>query len=169
MQRLTGDTTMIQSATRATSSRANSVAASITATDVALFIIRVTLGVIFFAHGAQKAFGWWGGHGLEATVDFFASTGIPPVLAYAAIFTELLGGLALIVGVLSRLAGVGLAIVMLVAMIRVHLPHGFFLGEGGGGIEFTLALFAMALGVAIAGPGKLALADLEGRLLARKS
>lgn len=148
----------------ATAARAESRAVS--ATDWALFVLRLALGVIFFAHGAQKVFGWFGGQGLAGTVSGFGQMGIPAPLAYLAAFTELLGGLGMIFGVLSRLSGLGLAITMVVAALKVHLPNGFFLnGPGGPGFEYNLALFAMAVAVLLAGPGRLAVADWEARFL----
>lgn len=152
----------------ATVARAESRA--ISATDWALFVLRLALGVIFFAHGAQKVFGWFGGHGLAGTVSGFGQMGIPAPLAYLAAFTELLGGLGMIFGVLSRLSGLGLAIIMVVAALKVHLPNGFFLnGPSGSGFEYNLALFAMALAVLLAGPGRLAVADWEARFLRKNA
>jgi putative oxidoreductase len=132
-----------------------------------LAVIRIVLGVIFLAHGGQKVLGVWGGQGLEATVAGMAKGGIPAIGAYAAAFTEFLGGIGLIVGVLSRFWGVGLAITMLVAMIKVHGPNGFFLQASG--YEYNLALLAMSVAIVIGGPGKLALNDFEGRFLGAKS
>jgi putative oxidoreductase len=134
------------------------------AVDVGLVVLRLALGIIFIAHGAQKLFGWFGGQGLEATVTGFGSMGIPTALSYVAAFTEFFGGIAVIIGLLSRLASLGLAINMLVAMALVHAKNGFFMNSpGGAGIEFTLALFAMALTILIAGPGRIAISDAESR------
>ncbi len=95
-----------------------------------LLIVRVVLGVIFFAHGAQKVFGWFGGHGLKGTVGYFQqSLKIPPALGVLASLTECFGGLAVLVGFLSRPAALGLAVVMLVAVAKVHWPNGFFLND----------------------------------------
>lgn len=135
-----------------------------TATDWGLLLLRLALGVIFFAHGSQKVLGWFGGHGLAATVQGMTSGGIPAPFAYLAAFTEFLGGLAVLSGLLSRLASVGLAIVMLVAMLKVHLSGGFFLPTG---FEYTVALLGMALCLIFAGPGRFALADIEPRWLHR--
>ena len=134
------------------------------AVDVGLFVLRLALGIIFIAHGGQKLFGWFGGRGLEATVTGFTGMGIPAPLAYLGAFTEFFGGIAVIIGLLSRLASLGLAIIMLTAMALVHAKNGFFMNSpGGAGIEFTLALFAMALTVLIAGPGRIAISDAESR------
>ena len=123
-------------------------------------VVRVGLGVVFFAHGAQKVFGWFGGAGLRATVAGFARMGIPAPAATAAALVELLGGLAMLVGLLVRPAAVGLIVVMLVAIAKVHAPHGFFLNFAGTpgkghGFEFNFALIAMALSILIGGAGVL--------------
>ncbi len=127
-----------------------------------IFIIRLALGVIFFAHGAQKVLGWFGGYGLKPTANHFASMGMPLALAYAVCFIEFLSGLGLIVGLLARLCGLGVAAIMIGAMITVHGQHGFFLNAElkpgkGHGIEFALALLAMGLAILIAGAGALSL------------
>ncbi len=129
-----------------------------TGSSVGLLIVRVVLGVIFFAHGAQKVLGWYGGHGLKGTVGYFASMGMPVPLAYLACFIEFLSGIGLIVGFLARLCGLGVAAIMIGAMATVHWQHGFFLNAElkpgkGHGIEFTLALLAMALAVILEGAG----------------
>ena len=136
------------------------------AIDVSLLIVRLALGIIFVAHGAQKVFGWFGGPGLEATVTGFTGMGIPAALAYVAAFTEFLGGIAVIIGLLSRVAALGLTVTMGVAIAMVHGKNGFFLANQG--FEYNLALIAMALAVFIAGPGRIALSDWEGRFFRRK-
>jgi len=125
-------------------------------------VVRVALGTVFFAHGAQKTFGWFGGHGLSATIGGFRQMNIPPAATALAAFTECFGGLALIVGLLARPAAVGLIAVMLVAIAKVHGRNGFFLNFAmtpgkGHGYEFNLALAAMALSVLIGGAGALSI------------
>lgn len=128
-----------------------------------LFIVRVVLGVIFFAHGAQKVFGWFGGPGLRGVIGYFKqSLGIPAPLTVLAAFVELLGGLAMVFGILVRPAAVGLILVMLVAIAKVHWPNGFFINWGlqpgkGHGYEMNLALIAMALAVLVGGAGILSI------------
>ena len=128
-----------------------------------LFIVRVVLGVIFFAHGAQKVFGWFGGPGLRGVIGYFKqSLGIPAPLTVLAALTEFLGGVAMIVGFLVRPAAVGLIIVMVVAIAQVHWRNGFFLNwalEPGKahGYEMNLALIAMALAVLVGGAGILSI------------
>ena len=130
---------------------------------LALLLIRAALGIIFVAHGAQKIFGLWGGPGLMATLNSFERfMGIPPWLTYIAAATELFGGLAVLVGLLTRLASCGLGVVMLVAIFQAHWQHGFFINwdlvrGSGHGIEFDVALLAMAIGLVLCGPGKLSL------------
>jgi putative oxidoreductase len=134
--------------------------------DVALLVLRLALGTIMFAHGAQKMLGWYGGPGPEGFVGFMGQMGIPAALAWLAILVEFVGGIAVILGVLARLAALGFAVNMLVAMAMVHWKNGFFMGgERGSGIEFTFMLFAAALAIAIAGPGRYAVApNLETRM-----
>ncbi len=123
-----------------------------------LLVTRLGLGVIFFAHGAQKVFGWFGGGGLKATIAGFRQLNIPPAATVLAAFVECFGGLAVIVGFLTRPAAIGLIVIMLVAVSKVHVRHGFFLNwfltpGKGHGFEFNLALIAMALAVLIGGGG----------------
>jgi putative oxidoreductase len=128
-----------------------------------LLIVRVVLGVIFFAHGAQKVFGWFGGPGLRGTIDYFKqSLGIPPAATVLAALIECLGGLAMIVGFLVRPTAVGLIVVMLVAIAKVHWAHGFFLNWSlepgkGHGFEMNLALIGMALALLVGGAGVLSI------------
>lgn len=121
-------------------------------------IVRLMLGIVFFAHGAQKVFGWFGGPGLAQTVAGFRRMSIPPAATVIAALVECFGGLAMIVGFLARPAALGLIVVMLVAITKVHARNGFFinwsLAQGKGhGYEFNLALIAMALSILIGGGG----------------
>lgn len=128
-----------------------------------LFILRIVLGVTFFAHGSQKLFGWFGGYGLEATLGFFSNGGIPVVLGIAAIAAEFLGGLGLIFGLLTRISALGIMIVMLVAIFKVHLVNGFFAPSG---VEFPLALFTIALAIFLVGPDKY---TIDNKLFSQES
>jgi putative oxidoreductase len=130
--------------------------------DWVVTIVRVVLGVVFFAHGAQMALGWFGGAGLQSTVRVFREQlRMPAPLAMLAIAAEFLGGLGLIVGVLSRIAAFGIAGVMSVALLVVHRKFGFFmnwLGEKQGhGIEYHILVLALALVVIIKGAGAFSL------------
>ena len=117
--------------------------------------LRIPVGVIFAAHGAQKLFGWFGGYGLEGTGQFFGSIGLSPgtVMALLAGAAEFFGGLALIVGLLARPAAASLAFTMLVAIFAVHFSKGFFMDTGG--YEYALALFAASLSLMFSGAGRL--------------
>lgn len=124
-----------------------------------LLVVRLGLGVIFFAHGSQKVLGWFGGHGLGGTIKMFQGMGVPRAAATIAAFIEFLGGCAMLVGLLARPAALGIIILMLAAIAKVHAKHGFFLNMGvpgkGPGFEFNFALIAMALAVLIGGAGAL--------------
>lgn len=124
-----------------------------------LLVVRLALGVVFFAHGAQKVFGWFGGNGMRATIDAFRQyLAIPPGATVLASLIECFGGLALIAGFLARPAALGLIAVMLVAIAKVHWRNGFFINfqntpNRGHGYEFNFLLAAAALAVLIGGAG----------------
>jgi putative oxidoreductase len=125
-------------------------------------VVRLALGVVFFAHGGQKVLGWFGGHGLRATINGFKAMGVPAPAAAAAAFIEFLGGLAMLTGFLARPAALGLIVVMLVAIAKVHGRNGFFINFSGTpgkghGYEFNFVLIAMALSILIGGAGVLSI------------
>jgi putative oxidoreductase len=126
-----------------------------------LFALRVPVGIIFMAHGAQKLFGWFGGYGLEGTGGFFATLGLEPgfLLAFLAGSAEFFGGVALVLGFLVRPAAAILAFTMLVAIFAVHFKGGLFLSNNG--FEYALALFAVSVALLFNGGGKV---SLDGRL-----
>src|SRR5207247_10906831 len=93
----------------------------------AITVVRVVVGVSFFAHGAQKVLGWFGGYGLKGTTGYLTSIGLPRPIAYLVCFFEFLGGLGLIFGYLTRLAALAVLIVMIGAIAKVHRRHGFIL------------------------------------------
>jgi putative oxidoreductase len=123
-------------------------------------VLRLALGAVFIAHGAQKLFGIWGGGGLEGTAAGFAQTGLQPsyFLAILAGVAEFGGGLLLVIGALTVPSAIVLTLTMLVAMWKVHLANGFFLnwtitpGQGHG-IEYNLALIGGLVCLALTGPG----------------
>lgn len=117
--------------------------------------IRVVVGITFMAHGAQKLFGWFGGYGLEATGQWMASVGLEPglLMAFLAASAEFFGGLFLVIGLLVRPSAVVLAFTMLVAMVVVHLEHGFFMSNNG--YEYALVLLAVSVAMAVRGAGSL--------------
>ncbi len=126
------------------------------ATDngTAALALRVPVGIIFAAHGAQKLFGLFGGYGLEGTGQFFSSMGLNPgyLMALLAGSAEFFGGLALVFGLLVRPAAAALAFTMLIAIFSVHISKGLFLDKGG--YEYALALFAASLSLLFSGAGR---------------
>lgn len=134
----------------------NTATRRILATDQSwgLLALRIPVGIIFMAHGAQKLFGWFGGYGLEGTGGFFATLGLEPgyFLALLAGSAEYFGGLALVLGFLVRPAAAALAITMLVAIFAVHFEGGLFMANNG--YEFALALLAASVALLFNGGGK---------------
>lgn len=124
-------------------------------TSWALTIVRLTLGSLFFLHGAQKVFGWFGGPGLTNFVAWTVSMGVPVWLGYAAAYAEFIGGCLLFLGFAARLGALLTIPVMIGAVVVVHWPHGYF-GQNGG-FEYPLNLIFFALAIFVGGPGKLAL------------
>lgn len=119
--------------------------------------LRISAGIIFVAHGAQKLFGSFGGYGLEGTGQWMASIGLEPgyLMALAAGSAEFFGGIALILGLLTRPAAFVLAITMVVAIVSVHLQNGLFLSNNG--YEFGLALLGISVALVFSGGGKFSL------------
>jgi len=117
------------------------------AVDLSLLIVRVTSGVIFAAHGAQKLFGVFGGKGLAATVE---QMGAP--LGYLVTIGEFFGGLGLVVGFLTRFSAASLIVIMVGAIATVHGKNGFFLSNGG--YEYNLALIGLLAPTLLCGPGR---------------
>ena len=137
----------------------------------AITIVRIVLGVVIFAHGAQKMLGWFGGYGFSGTMGFFTKTlGVPAPFAFLAICAEFFGGLGLILGLLSRLAALGIGVNMLVAIAMVHRQFGLFANwsgtQKGEGYEFHLLVLAIVLAIIVQGAGALSLDRAIHRLLA---
>jgi putative oxidoreductase len=127
--------------------------------DVVSLLLRLFLGVVFFPHGMQKLFGWFGGYGFSGTLGFFTGTmGIPMVFAVLAILAEGLGSLGLLTGLLTRVAAFGITVSMTVAVLMVHLQNGFFMNwdgkQPGEGFEFHLLAIAIGIALIIRGGGK---------------
>jgi putative oxidoreductase len=122
-------------------------------------VLRVPLGLILAAHGAQKLFGWFGGYGLEGTGKWMASIGFEPgyLMAFMAGSAEFFGGFALLIGLLTRPAALVTACTMLIAM-SVHLSNGLFVTNNG--YEFALILLAACLSLVFQGAGKLSIDQL---------
>ncbi|MEU9973592.1 DoxX family protein [Streptomyces sp. NPDC051014] len=127
-----------------------------TAGDWGLLLIRLAFGLFLAAHGSQKLFGFFGGPGLTATGKGFADLGYHPGKLFAVIggLSELLGGLGLLVGLLTPLAAAAVVGVMINAMVTVTAAHGFW--DEDGGVEYNVAICVVALGLAALGPGRLA-------------
>lgn len=125
--------------------------------SLGLLLIRLVIGIPFIGHGSQKLFGWFGGHGLKGTGGWMESIGIKPgiTMALLAGLSEFIGGILFSFGLLTPLAGILLAATMVVAIIKVHAPNGFWATQNG--YEFNLTLLVVAIAVAIMGPGHYAL------------
>ena len=136
-----------------------------TGPDWALTVMRVILGVVFFAHGAQKMLGWFGGAGLKETLRTMREhLHLPAPLALLAVTSEFLGGLGLIVGLLGRVAAIGICVTMLAAIVMVHGRYGLFMNwfgdRKGHGIEYHLLAIALAITIIVRGSGAASLDHL---------
>ena len=122
-----------------------------------LLILRLVVGLLFAGHGAQKLFGWFGGHGLGGTEGLFETLGLKPARlhAKAAGLAEFVGGLLLVVGLFTPVAAAALIAVMVAAVMTVHLPKGLW--AAGGGYEYNLVLATAAFALAGTGAGNLSL------------
>jgi putative oxidoreductase len=124
----------------------------------ATVILRLVLGLVFFAHGAQKLLGWFGGFGFSGTMGYFTGVmHIPAPFALLAIAAEFFGGLGLILGFLTRIAAFGIAVNMVVAIATVHRAFGFFMNwngnQKGEGFEYHLLVLAITAFLMIRGAG----------------
>ena len=129
---------------------------------LATFLVRLVVGVIFAAHGAQKLFGAFGGHGLQSTAEGFAQMGFVPGIFWGALVggTEFFGGLGLVAGLLTRLSALGLAITMAVAVLKVHWANGLI---GQGGFEYPLTLLVVNVALLMRGGGPWSLDALRSK------
>ena len=123
------------------------------------FILRVTLGLVMFPHGAQKLLGWFGGFGFDGTMGFFTQKmGQPWLISLLIIIGESFGSLALLAGLLTRFTAASLAVIMFGAITLVHLPHGFFMNwfgqQKGEGFEYHLLVIGIAAALLVTGGGK---------------
>jgi putative oxidoreductase len=125
--------------------------------SLGLLIIRLVIGVLFIGHGAQKLFGWFGGHGLKGTGGWFESIGMKPgvTMALLAGLAELVGGVLFALGLLTPLAAILIAATMFMAILKVHGQNGIWATSNG--YEYNLTLLAVAIGIALIGPGQYAL------------
>jgi putative oxidoreductase len=133
--------------------------------DVALLVLRVLLGIVFFPHGMQKLTTMFGGYGFEGTMGFFTGKmGVPAAFAFLAIMAEGLGWMGLITGLLTRVAALGITVNMIVAVYMIHWHNGFFMNwfgvmtsdgkPAGEGFEFHLLVIAIGIALMIRGGGK---------------
>jgi putative oxidoreductase len=135
------------------------------AADLGLLILRLVVGLTFAAHGAQKAFGWWGGPGWNGWQAALGRMGFKPTPVFAALSVgaELVAGLFLAVGLLTPLAATMIVGQSVVIIAKVHAPHGFW--NKASGIEFPLALAAGAVAIGLTGPGAVSVDGLDGMSL----
>jgi len=127
--------------------------------DTSALILRVLLGIVFLPHGLQKVFGLFGGYGFTGTMGFFTGTlGIPALFAFLAIAAEFLGSLGLITGLFTRIAALGIGVMISVAALMLHVQNGFFMNwfgnQKGEGFEYHLLAAAIAAALVIKGGGK---------------
>jgi putative oxidoreductase len=121
-------------------------------------VLRVALGILFLAHAGLKLFVFTPG----GTAQFFGSLGLPGALAYVVILTEVVGGIALIAGIYSRIAALALTPILLGAIFTVHGPAGFFFSNPNGGWEFLALWIVGLIAVALLGDGAYALKPTPG-------
>jgi putative oxidoreductase len=122
-------------------------------------ILRLTLGIVIFPHGAQKVLGWYGGFGFDGTMGFFTQTlGLPWIIAFLVVIGEFFGSLGLLVGFLTRFSAASIGVIMLGAITMVHLRNGFFMNwfgkQAGEGYEYHLLVLGISIALTIIGAGR---------------
>lgn len=127
--------------------------------DTSALVLRILLGIVFLPHGLQKVFGLFGGYGFTGTMGFFTGTlGIPALFAFLAIAAEFLGSLGLIAGLFTRIAALGIGVMITVAALMLHVQNGFFMNwfsnQKGEGFEYHILVAAMSAALVISGGGK---------------
>jgi putative oxidoreductase len=138
--------------------------------SVASMILRVTLGVVIFVHGAQKLFGWFGGNGFDGTMGFFTNAmHLPWLVAFLVIIGESVGSLGLIAGLFTRFTAASFIVIMLGAIVTVHWPQGFFMNwsgqQQGEGFEYHLLVIGMSAALVLTGGGAWSLDRVIARWL----
>lgn len=125
--------------------------------NIGLLFIRLVVGVLFFGHGAQKLFGWFGGYGIKGTGGWFESIGMKPgaTVALLAGLAEFIGGILFALGLLTPFAGIMIAGTMVIAIVKVHGPNGLWATQNG--YEYNLTLLVVAIGIALTGAGNYSL------------
>ena len=127
-----------------------------------LLVVRVVVGLLLAGHGAQKLFGWFGGHGLTGTTGFLKSLGFKPAGFWALLGSlgEFAGGLLLVIGFLSPLGAIAIFASMLMAVLKFHWAKGLWATNGG--FEYPLVLMLLGLVLGLVGPGSYSLDALLG-------
>ena len=142
-----------------------------TTNDPVFTIIRLVLGLVFFAHGAQKMLGWFGGYGFASTLSAFSTSGMPIPLALFVILTEFFGSVALICGAFTRVASGAIALLMVGAIAMVHAHVGFYMNwfgqQKGEGFEYHLLAIGLAVAVLVRGAGSFSIDGLLSKSTAR--
>ncbi len=137
-------------------------AASVFTVAHGLALIRIVVGLLFVGHGAQKLFGWFGGHGVRGTASWLNSLGLPSAkgIAVFAGLCELVGGLCLALGLLTPLAALAITVIMLGAIVIIHWPNGIWATNNG--FEYPLVMLAIAVVIGLVGPGSYSLDSYLG-------
>jgi putative oxidoreductase len=128
-------------------------------TDIAVLVLRITVGLVIFAHGAQKLFGWFGGYGFTGTLGYFTGTvGLPYIVGFLVIIGESIGMIALVLGLLTRFSALSLIVIMGGAFFIDHLPNGFYMNwfgqNAGEGFEFDILIIGASAAIAALGAGR---------------
>ncbi len=133
-------------------------------------LLRLTLAVVMFPHGAQKALGWFGGPGFEKTIEAFSGMSFPMWAAVALMATELLGSVMLAVGYITRLWALAIGIALTICVFVNHVEHGFFMNwsgqQKGEGYEYHILAIAIAYALLLGGGGSI---SIDRRLGSRRS
>jgi putative oxidoreductase len=129
-----------------------------TSDSILPLLLRLTLGIVIFPHGAQKLLGWFGGYGFKGTYGYFTKqAGLPGIIAFLVIIGESFGSVALIFGLFTKFTALSIGIIMLGATLLVHRPHGFFINwtgaQKGEGMEFHVLAIGLAIALTISGGG----------------
>ncbi len=137
--------------------------------DISSLILRLTLGIVVFPHGAQKVLGWYGGSGIEKTIDLFTTQlHFHPVVPIIVMLTEFVGAIFLIMGLFTRISALAIGVSMAVCAYMNHLQHGFFMNwfgnQKGEGFEYHILIMGIALVLLINGGGALS----SDRFIAKK-
>jgi putative oxidoreductase len=151
-------TTLTQDQLSVSTSRGLIASALATSDSLPLAVIRIALAVVIFPHGAQKLFGWFGGYGLNGTLGFFASLGVPAALGILGILAESAGAVALAAGLATRLSALGIGLTVGMGALLVHAKNGFFMNwsgaQAGEGFEYHILVAGAALALVIGGAGR---------------